>query len=140
MAQRLKTDWTLFGTTICMAAFGVVILYSASSVIAELKFGSSWHFAMQERRHAGRVMVDAGGVGAARFLDGLTRVIEPERIFIIGNTADDAEIHERDAGARQLFQRRVGFLVFAEDGDDGFILKHRLLHGITERARWWLHG
>ena len=35
----------------------------------------------------------AGGVGAARFLDGLTRVLAPERIFIIGNTADDAEIH-----------------------------------------------
>lgn len=35
----------------------------------------------------------AGGVGAARFLDGLTRVVAPERIFIIGNTADDAEIH-----------------------------------------------
>lgn len=35
----------------------------------------------------------AGGVGAARFLEGLTRVIEPERVFIIGNTADDTEIH-----------------------------------------------
>jgi len=32
-------------------------------------------------------------VGAARFLDGLTRVIPPDRVFIIGNTADDAEIH-----------------------------------------------
>jgi LPPG:FO 2-phospho-L-lactate transferase len=40
-----------------------------------------------------RVVALAGGVGAARFLDGLTRVIEPERVFIIGNTADDAEIH-----------------------------------------------
>jgi LPPG:FO 2-phospho-L-lactate transferase len=39
------------------------------------------------------VVVLAGGVGAARFLDGLTRVIQPERVFIIGNTADDAEIH-----------------------------------------------
>ncbi len=39
------------------------------------------------------VVALAGGVGAARFLDGLTRVIEPERVFIIGNTADDAEIH-----------------------------------------------
>jgi LPPG:FO 2-phospho-L-lactate transferase len=39
------------------------------------------------------VVALAGGVGAARFLDGLTRVIAPERIFIIGNTADDAEIH-----------------------------------------------
>jgi LPPG:FO 2-phospho-L-lactate transferase len=35
----------------------------------------------------------AGGVGAARFLDGLARVVSPERLFIIGNTADDAEIH-----------------------------------------------
>ncbi|HTB20749.1 MAG TPA: 2-phospho-L-lactate transferase [Bryobacteraceae bacterium] len=39
------------------------------------------------------VVALAGGVGAARFLDGLTRVLAPERIFIIGNTADDAEIH-----------------------------------------------
>ena len=40
-----------------------------------------------------RVVALAGGVGAARFLDGLTRVIAPERVVIIGNTADDAEIH-----------------------------------------------
>ena len=48
MAQRLKTDWTLFGTTIGMAAFGAVILYSASSVVAELKFGSPWHFVVRQ--------------------------------------------------------------------------------------------
>jgi len=35
----------------------------------------------------------AGGVGAARFLDGLVRVIPPKELFIIGNTGDDAEIH-----------------------------------------------
>jgi LPPG:FO 2-phospho-L-lactate transferase len=35
----------------------------------------------------------AGGVGAARFLDGLARVLPPERLFLIGNTGDDAEIH-----------------------------------------------
>jgi LPPG:FO 2-phospho-L-lactate transferase len=40
-----------------------------------------------------QVVALAGGVGAARFLDGLTRVIAPERVFIVGNTADDAEIH-----------------------------------------------
>jgi LPPG:FO 2-phospho-L-lactate transferase len=40
-----------------------------------------------------RVVALAGGVGAARFLDGLTRVIAPERIYIIGNTADDTEVH-----------------------------------------------
>lgn len=48
MAQTLKTDWTLFGTTVGMVAFGAVILYSASSVIGELKFGSSWHFVMRQ--------------------------------------------------------------------------------------------
>jgi LPPG:FO 2-phospho-L-lactate transferase len=41
----------------------------------------------------GPVVALAGGVGAARFLDGLSRVLAPERICIIGNTADDAEIH-----------------------------------------------
>ena len=39
------------------------------------------------------VVALAGGVGAARFLDGLTRVLDAERIYIVGNTADDAEIH-----------------------------------------------
>lgn len=43
------------------------------------------------KRHA--VVALAGGVGAARFLDGFSRVIAPERVFVIGNTADDAEIH-----------------------------------------------
>src|SRR5215471_2406743 len=35
----------------------------------------------------------AGGVGAARFLDGLARVVDPARLWIIGNTADDTEMH-----------------------------------------------
>jgi LPPG:FO 2-phospho-L-lactate transferase len=35
----------------------------------------------------------AGGVGAARFLDGLTRVMPPEEVYVVGNTADDTEIH-----------------------------------------------
>jgi LPPG:FO 2-phospho-L-lactate transferase len=40
-----------------------------------------------------RVVALAGGVGAARFLDGFTRVVSPDRVYIVGNTADDAEIH-----------------------------------------------
>ena len=48
MGQQLKTDWTLFGATIGMVAFGMVILYSASSVMAELKFGSDWHFVLRQ--------------------------------------------------------------------------------------------
>lgn len=35
----------------------------------------------------------AGGVGAARFLEGLARVVDPGRLWIIGNTGDDTEMH-----------------------------------------------
>jgi cell division protein FtsW len=37
MAQQLKTDWTLFGTVMVMVAFGLLILYSASSITAAIK-------------------------------------------------------------------------------------------------------
>ncbi|MCW5981625.1 MAG: 2-phospho-L-lactate transferase [Bryobacteraceae bacterium] len=40
------------------------------------------------------VVALAGGVGAARFLDGLARVMgDPERLYVVGNTGDDAVIH-----------------------------------------------
>jgi len=42
---------------------------------------------------AKRMVALAGGVGAARFLAGLVRVIAPQKLFVIGNTGDDAEIH-----------------------------------------------
>ncbi len=35
----------------------------------------------------------AGGVGAARFLRGLIRVVPPEEVVIIGNTGDDETFH-----------------------------------------------
>jgi LPPG:FO 2-phospho-L-lactate transferase len=35
----------------------------------------------------------AGGVGAARFLDGLAQEHPPEDIFVIGNTGDDLELY-----------------------------------------------
>jgi LPPG:FO 2-phospho-L-lactate transferase len=41
----------------------------------------------------GRVVALAGGIGAARFLEGLTRVLAPGEIFLIGNTGDDLEMH-----------------------------------------------
>lgn len=40
-----------------------------------------------------KIVALAGGVGAARFLDGLARIVPQQRLFIIGNTGDDAEIH-----------------------------------------------
>ena len=42
---------------------------------------------------AKRIVALAGGVGAARFLAGLVRVIAPQKLLVIGNTGDDAEIH-----------------------------------------------
>ena len=41
----------------------------------------------------GKVVVLAGGVGAARFLDGLAGVIPAAEITVIGNTGDDLEVH-----------------------------------------------
>ena len=41
----------------------------------------------------GKVVVLAGGVGAARFLQGLAAVISAQDITVIGNTGDDLEVH-----------------------------------------------
>jgi cell division protein FtsW len=50
MAQRLKTDWILFVTVLAMVSFGMLILYSASSIMAQLdpRYGSSWHFVVRQ--------------------------------------------------------------------------------------------
>jgi LPPG:FO 2-phospho-L-lactate transferase len=42
---------------------------------------------------APRIVALAGGVGAARFLAGLVRVVEPAQLTVIGNTGDDIEIY-----------------------------------------------
>jgi cell division protein FtsW len=44
VAQRLKTDWILFFTIVAMVCFGIVMVYSASAVMAELKFKWDMHF------------------------------------------------------------------------------------------------
>src|SRR5579864_8614911 len=44
MAVQLKTDRTLFYTVLGIVMFGIVILYSASSVMAQAKHLSEWHF------------------------------------------------------------------------------------------------
>ena len=50
MPQRLKTDWILFATVLLLVCFGVVILYSASSIMATLdpRFHSSWHYIVRQ--------------------------------------------------------------------------------------------
>src|SRR5215218_2796957 len=44
MAQRLKTDWILFFTIVAMVCLGIVMVYSASAVMAELKFKWDMYF------------------------------------------------------------------------------------------------
>jgi cell division protein FtsW len=49
MAQRLKTDWILFLTVLSLVCFGLVMVYSASSIVAELKYhvSSTYFFVRQ---------------------------------------------------------------------------------------------
>ena len=35
---KLKTDWVLFLTILAIVGFGLVMLYSASSAVAELRY------------------------------------------------------------------------------------------------------
>jgi cell division protein FtsW len=44
MAQRVKTDWVLLWVVIVLVCFGLVMVYSASSVVAQQKFGSSFYY------------------------------------------------------------------------------------------------
>ncbi len=49
MAQRLKTDWILFLTVLTLVCFGLVMVYSASSFVAELKYNvSSTYFFLRQ--------------------------------------------------------------------------------------------
>src|SRR5579872_6400092 len=54
MAQRLKTDWPLFGTVLGMVSFGLLILYSASSIMAKLdpRYHSSWYYVIHQAEWA----------------------------------------------------------------------------------------
>jgi cell division protein FtsW len=58
MAQRLKTDWILFVTILTMISVGVLMVYSASSVIAGLQYGNTWHYVARQ------VMWAVAGVAA----------------------------------------------------------------------------
>jgi len=48
MAVQLKTDRILFYTVLFVVMFGIVILYSASSVMARAKHLSEWHFVARQ--------------------------------------------------------------------------------------------
>jgi cell division protein FtsW len=54
MPQRLKTDWILFAVVLALVLFGLLIVYSASSIMARLdaRYNSSWYFAIRQAGYA----------------------------------------------------------------------------------------
>ncbi|HJZ99764.1 MAG TPA: putative peptidoglycan glycosyltransferase FtsW [Candidatus Solibacter sp.] len=50
MAQQLKTDWILFITVLVMVACGILLVYSASSVMAQMDphYRNSWHYVQRQ--------------------------------------------------------------------------------------------
>src|SRR5579883_467593 len=44
MAKQYKTDWTLFFTVLAMVMFGLVIVYSASSAMAKLRYDKETYY------------------------------------------------------------------------------------------------
>lgn len=48
MAQRVKTDWLLFSTVVGMVFFGLVMVYSASQFMAQVRFGDGNRFLLRQ--------------------------------------------------------------------------------------------
>jgi hypothetical protein len=58
MTARLTTDWKLFVPILLLLAFGLVMVYSASSVVAEVVYERPiWEFAFKQLRFAGLGLV-----------------------------------------------------------------------------------
>ncbi|MCL5671520.1 MAG: FtsW/RodA/SpoVE family cell cycle protein [Acidobacteria bacterium] len=48
MARQLQTDKVLFGTVVILLMFGLIMVFSASAVIAQERFGSSYHYLFRQ--------------------------------------------------------------------------------------------
>lgn len=49
MSAKLRTDWPLFSVTLLLMAFGLVMVYSASSIVAEVMHGKeNWTYAAKQ--------------------------------------------------------------------------------------------
>ncbi len=57
--QHMKTDWVLFGTVLLMVLFGLLFLYSASSITAQLdpRYHSAGHFLVRQAEWAAVAVV-----------------------------------------------------------------------------------
>jgi len=52
--QTFKTDWILFAAVLGLVLFGLLIVYSASSIMARMdpRYGSSWYFVVRQAGYA----------------------------------------------------------------------------------------
>jgi cell division protein FtsW len=48
MGMQRKTDWLLFTAVVALVGFGLVVMYSASSVVADLKYGHSTYYLLRQ--------------------------------------------------------------------------------------------
>ncbi|MBK9166976.1 MAG: cell division protein FtsW [Bryobacterales bacterium] len=100
MAQVARTDRSLFGVTIALVFFGLVMVYSASSVMAHVKFNSEYYFVARQAawvvasiatllffknlpyRRLRNPVVAFGGVGAVVVLLALAYWVDPRHRWI----------------------------------------------------------
>ena len=48
MAKKLSSDLTLFAVTAALLGFGLVMVWSASSVLAQEQYGNAFHFLLKQ--------------------------------------------------------------------------------------------
>jgi len=77
MARRLESDRILFGTVVVLVLFGALMVFSASAVMAEQRFGSSYYFLVRQVIWA---LLGFGLMVAAMHFD-YRRLAQPTVIF-----------------------------------------------------------
>ncbi len=77
MARKLQTDEWLFGATVALALFGVVMVYSASAMIAVQQNGNPFHFVI---RQSVWTVLGLGAMLAAMQMD-YTRLRDPRIVY-----------------------------------------------------------
>ncbi len=80
------------------------------------------------------ICVLAGGVGAARFLSGLVRVVEPAEIVVVANVGDDTILHGLHVSPD--LDTLVYTLAGAVDPDTGWGLRNESWNAMTSLERY----
>jgi cell division protein FtsW len=100
MAQQLKTDWTLFGAVLAMTAFGVLMVYSASSVTSGVRQNDPWYYVTRQvawaagavtlmmllkrmnYRRLKNPVAAFGAIGGVLFLLGIVYFVDPHHRWL----------------------------------------------------------